>query len=224
MQFYEDVASTPSRIILGRRVFLPEDGSPPFMVGQRARGPVRRPGELRTCLKCGREYFWVKGARPSQAYCSTTCAKDKTQRTKHARSVARGGPKRDTLDKWFSVIVRAAGHCAACGSTERLQCAHILSRRYLGVRFAMDNAVCLCAACHMRFTYRPLEWEEWVIGRIGEAAWRDLRRRALSFKGPIDRQAIAEALYATAQANGLTINGMPAGHTGWTGLTDKGEA
>ena len=60
----------------------------------------------------------------------------------------------------------------------KLQCAHIISRRYMAIRWADDNAMPLCAAHHAYYTHHPLEWEE-VCRTIG-VDWDDLRRRALN--------------------------------------------
>jgi 5-methylcytosine-specific restriction endonuclease McrA len=222
-QFLDLLQTLPRRKMGNRLVYLPEDGRP-FIVIKGVNGkPRRKTGELRTCQKCGREYFWRSGARPEQAFCSRECGGEQSRRTRHAnamaRSMASGGPKKSVLDMWFSLIVRSVGHCQSCGTTERLQCAHVVSRRYLGVRYDLRNAMCLCAACHMRFTHRPLEWEVFVTERMGEAAYIGLKRRALAFRGPLNRAATAQRLYAIAEERGLSL-GMFPGWPGWVGLTE----
>jgi hypothetical protein len=72
----------------------------------------------------------------------------------------------------------------------------------------------------MKFTHRPLEWEVFVIERMGEAAYRDLKRRALSANGPLDRKATADYLYAEIERRGLTLGASVPGWSGWTGLKD----
>lgn len=88
-------------------------------------------------------------------------------------------------DALFSKNVRARGLCWGQGRTKfdckgNLQCAHIISRRYRAIRWDEDNAVALCAAHHLYWTHRPLEWQE---------LWGDtydvLRRRALN--GPPEK-------------------------------------
>ena len=98
--------------------------------------------------------------------------------------------KADTL---FSKIVRLVGRCERCSGITALQCAHIISRRYLCTRWDLGNAVCLCARCHMYMTHRPLEWEEWVIARIGAQRYENLKRKALSICKP-DYPAILDSL------------------------------
>ena len=79
--------------------------------------------------------------------------------------------KRDAADKWFSDVVRKkAGHvCESCGKVEgRMECAHIYGRSAKSVRWSMDNAVCLCHYCHMKFTANPLEFTKWLEETLGQ--------------------------------------------------------
>lgn len=80
--------------------------------------------------------------------------------------------------------------------------------------------MCLCAGCHMYFTFRPLEWEQYVIAGMGEPAFRALKRRAMAFVGPLDRRAIAADLYRLADERGVTDGDVP-GATG-RGVRDPG--
>lgn len=61
---------------------------------------------------------------------------------------------------------------------EVLQCAHVVSRRYLATRWDPSNAVALCRRHHMQFTQDPLGWDDWVSERIGQEAYEKLKRRA----------------------------------------------
>lgn len=115
-------------------------------------------------------------------------ASDKVRRTKQEcsrlrckRSAARGlnlcltHAKREA-DRLFSLVVRKRdGLCCYCGTYDQLQCAHILSRSYLSVRFDTRNAIALCKSHHVYFTHRPLEWEEWIERAL--PGRRDLLRR-----------------------------------------------
>lgn len=91
-------------------------------------------------------------------------------------------------DTLFSKIVRSRGFCENCGATDNLQCAHGISRRYRNIRWAEDNAFCLCASCHVFYTHRPLEWEDWM--RAHDVDYDGLKRRALS----IDKVDVAAVL------------------------------
>ena len=88
--------------------------------------------------------------------------------------------KRDAADKWFSDVVRKkAGHvCEGCGKVEgRMECAHIYGRSAKSVRWSLDNAVCLCHYCHMRFTANPLEFTKWLEETLGEGHMEMLREK-----------------------------------------------
>ena len=87
---------------------------------------------------------------------------------------------RKQADKWFSLWIRHRdGKCRDCGSTDYLQCAHLVSRRYKNIRTSASNAVALCRGCHMKFTHRPLEWEQWIIDEFGCEHYDALKRQAL---------------------------------------------
>lgn len=96
-------------------------------------------------------------------------------------------------DALFSKIVRSRGACEACGQTWDLQCAHGFSRRYRAVRWNEANAFALCRGCHLKYTVRPLEWEEWMRERIGGNAYDELRHAALYGENP-DLKETAAAL------------------------------
>lgn len=83
-------------------------------------------------------------------------------------------------DDLMGKIVRSAGRCVECGSTERIQWAHGFSRRYRNVRWVEDNGFALCAKDHWRWTHDPLGWDEWLRARWGEAKYAELRALALS--------------------------------------------
>ena len=110
------------------------------------------------------------------------------------RRKSRLGMKRE-CDRLFAVAVKARDGwaCRACGSHMMPQCAHVVSRRYAATRWSMDNAVCLCSSCHVKYTHRPLEWEAWCEerwpGRLAE-----LKARALAGVSWVDYEAIAESL------------------------------
>ncbi len=109
------------------------------------------------------------------------------------RSHAKGAKAR--ADKYFSLIVRSRGRCERCGSTDysRLQCAHIVSRRFSATRCDEINAAALCGACHLRLTNEPYEHVAFAIGRLGEAAYAELRARALA-GGKQDWETVADEL------------------------------
>ena len=90
---------------------------------------------------------------------------------------------KNKLDKIVSLIVRSKGKCERCGKTEGLQAAHIFSRGNMAVRYDFKNLLCLCSGCHIFFAHKnPIEFSEWVRGRLGEGQYQVLRRRATVIK------------------------------------------
>lgn len=94
-------------------------------------------------------------------------------------------------DRLFSLRVRLKGYCEKCASTKNLQCAHIFSRRYLATRWDEANALCLCQACHMFFTPRPIQFEDWVRAYIGNEKYEEVRQRALGLGKPDYEEILA---------------------------------
>lgn len=91
---------------------------------------------------------------------------------------------RDECDALFGKLVRGRGPCEVCGTYSDLQCAHGFSRSYQATRWDDRNAFPLCRAHHVYYTHRPLEWDEWLRGRLGEAVYADVRALALSHVRP----------------------------------------
>lgn len=81
-------------------------------------------------------------------------------------------------DKQFSLIIRSLGHCERCGSSENLQTAHIISRRYSATRTDLRNAWCLCASCHRRLTDWPRDHSHYITETIGSDLYEELQRKA----------------------------------------------
>ena len=89
------------------------------------------------------------------------------------------GPKAKAT-RLHSLVVRSRGKCEACGEADyaRLQCAHIIPRRYNATRTDEGNALCLCWTCHRRFTDWPLEWANFVEEKVGLSYYNHLKRKA----------------------------------------------
>ena len=103
-------------------------------------------------------------------------------------------------DRLFSLWVRSVGVCES-GRLEHagaLQCAHGISRRYRAVRWDRRNAYALCQGCHVFYTHRPLEWEDWLRARWG-ANYEPMRALAMSGSRP-DMDALLVKLRAEVKA------------------------
>lgn len=84
--------------------------------------------------------------------------------------------------KLHSKIVREKRVCECCGENgyRKLQCAHIISRKYSATRTKEENAFCLCARCHRYFSDWPVEFAEFVLKMIGEEKYEELKALATS--------------------------------------------
>lgn len=89
------------------------------------------------------------------------------------------GPK-GKATRLHSLVVRAAGVCARCGTMDygRLQCAHIVPRRYTATRTDETAAWCLCAGCHLVTTEHAHEHMDLVDRTIGRDRFDELMMRA----------------------------------------------
>ena len=118
----------------------------------------------------------------------------KKPRKQKSRSRARA--ECDTL---FSKLIRERdGHCLKCRGSDSLQCAHVISRRYLATRCDRLNAITLCRGCHVYFTHRPLEWDLFIGCFMLQDDLEAIKRRALEGPTP-DWFELLENL----KANGL---------------------
>jgi hypothetical protein len=75
-----------------------------------------------------------------------------------------GKGKKGKATKLHSLVIRTIGMCERCGDSEyeKLQCAHIISRKYNATRTDLRNAFCLCATCHSYFTDHPADFGRFV--------------------------------------------------------------
>lgn len=86
-------------------------------------------------------------------------------------------------DRLFSQHIRALGYCEATGHrvdcSEKLECAHWISRRYSWTRTFEENAFCLCSAHHRWFTANPTEFALWSLDYRGTGIYEEVRERSL---------------------------------------------
>lgn len=84
------------------------------------------------------------------------------------------------LDKICSEITRSIGFCVWCGQGdyEKLQCAHIYSRKFKSVRWDLKNLLSLCAGCHFQGHQSPLKFAEFVKTYLGDYEYEALKQRA----------------------------------------------
>jgi hypothetical protein len=100
------------------------------------------------------------------------------------------GVKRDKYDAIFSDLVRErAGYtCEHCekhipeGYRMAAHCAHIHGRKNQSTRYDPDNAICLCAGCHYKFTDHPTEFTYWLHEYLGDGHMEILREKVNRIK------------------------------------------
>lgn len=73
------------------------------------------------------------------------------------------------------VFARDDGRCIRCENPDRsVQWAHVLSRRHPCLRWEADNAMSLCAGCHLKWHHEPALSVEWYIDHFPER-WRRIK-------------------------------------------------
>lgn len=109
--------------------------------------------------------------------------------------------KRTGLDDVFSQCVREAADwtCERCGlefperKSQALHASHYFSRSIICVRYFPDNVSSLCGACHKLVGDDPDEHRRWMLKRLGEVRYDDLRKRKntmiVRYK-PADKKAL----------------------------------
>lgn len=208
-----------SRFIQGELVHFTADGRAFVDVKRVRSGEVvagRRYGFVFMCENCKRESFAKSSGRNRLRFCSHKCAGPSSSAAKLGRVKKTTSKKAqvDHLDRLFSVLTRASGVCLNCEATERLQCAHGFSRRYRNARWDFRNGFCLCQGCHMFFTHRPLEWDDWLRDRWGEDLYAEIRSLALGTT-KVDLDAVRSVLVEETRRRGITRNQLPKAASGW---------
>lgn len=82
-------------------------------------------------------------------------------------------------DILFSLIIRTrdGNRCVLCGSGERPQCGHVLSRSALATRWLEDNAFCQCAGCNMKHEWNAYPFLSWYIEKFGKDKLDEIQRK-----------------------------------------------
>ncbi len=110
------------------------------------------------------------------------------------------------LDKIYSEVIRKralqrVGGCERClsqkTSWKELQCSHFHGRAKRSVRYDTDNAIGICAGCHLYLTAHPLEHVEFFRKHLGEEAFDMLHKRSQILRPRPDQELIT--LYLQAQ-------------------------
>ncbi len=96
--------------------------------------------------------------------------------------------KLSPADIVFSQCVRgAADHiCLKCyiqkpptnrRGSSGMDCSHVYGRRHRTIRWAKENAKCLCSTCHRWWHENPTESGKWFLSIVGEAFMEKVREK-----------------------------------------------
>lgn len=75
--------------------------------------------------------------------------------------------KLDTL--WSKLVKdRACNICEKCFSqAKRLNSHHVISRRYIGIRYNLNNGISLCVGCHAYAHHNSIRFGDWILKKRG---------------------------------------------------------
>ena len=82
------------------------------------------------------------------------------------------------LDNLVSLIVRARDKfCVVCGSTEKLGCGHVFTRKNYSTRWDLTNCFAQCWSCNYKHEFDPMPFYDWYKAKFGDWAFRELYQR-----------------------------------------------
>lgn len=82
---------------------------------------------------------------------------------------------------WSQIVRKREGGCVSGRPSHAgvFQAAHGFSRRYHATRWNLRNGFKLCQGCHVYYTHRPLEWDNWLMNAWGADLYAGMRADAL---------------------------------------------
>lgn len=88
------------------------------------------------------------------------------------------------LDKIISKIVRLRDKkCVCCGSTDKLQCGHYVSRKYNALRWDLTNCHAQCGGCNIIHNRNPSTYSKYMIESYGTSIFKELENKLLAYNG-----------------------------------------
>lgn len=148
----------------------------------------------RVCRHC-QKVFYTQAAQVKHRgglYCSPQCAQ--RQRTYDSLSIV-------ALDNlWRKASLKLKGNaCEYCRDSQGLNVHHIFSRTNKKMRWDIDNGVILCVEHHTAGDFSahksPTEFVEWLKEKITPKKYDELRFKAKTVNGKINRQEKAKELF-----------------------------
>jgi len=157
--------------------------------------------------------------RPTRAEAAERKAEKKAKRKESQAKL-----KPDTLArqkhqaKWEKVcedlarkVCLSVGSCEAAGwewngkvysCSDRLEWAHVKSRRHISIKYDPENATCLCNTHHKFFTQHPDQWFKFIETKY-PGRWDSLNEKLNGRKLFMDFELIATGLYEILALKGL---------------------
>lgn len=88
----------------------------------------------------------------------------------------------DKLEKQLDTIVSKLviardKKCVQCGSTEKLTCGHLFSRRHKSTRWDLINCNCQCWPCNFGHGLDTSKYTRWFLDHYGVDIWNALEDR-----------------------------------------------
>lgn len=79
---------------------------------------------------------------------------------------------KEKMDTIYSKIIRLRDErCQMCGTTENLQCSHVIPRTNLYLRWDDQNCKALCYRCHLSIWHKDiLKSQEWFVSNFPDRA------------------------------------------------------
>ena len=96
------------------------------------------------------------------------------------------------LDDLFRELIRKRDgmRCRRCKKETQLQVAHIFSRRFHRLRWTSQNALLLCAGCHLFCHHHPIEGGKFFEETIGPREYLRLAALKSAYGKPPDHRFI----------------------------------
>jgi len=160
-----------------------------------------RRGFCRGCERT-REFVWERPA-PYARRKAWICPEHRTtwMLSRFRGSSTRVKLRKEADDLWSKIVRRSAiclarliRHPLAPGQGP-LQAAHGFPKgAYPATRYDLANGFPLCAGCHRYYTQRWEEWRDFMLAKLGDEQFAQLRERALSPARKLDMAAIVQNL------------------------------
>jgi len=98
--------------------------------------------------------------------------------------------QKNKADRLFSLKIRELGKCQLQGKdkircSQVLQCAHIIGRANMRLRWDKWNALCICSGHHVWYTHEPEAWRE-IVKKYFPLSWKYVNKhRTEIWKGTV---------------------------------------